>query len=43
MAKRISSSGASDCSSRCKKNWPFSLLEYWEQTREVDPGDYLVS
>lgn len=22
------------------QNWPFSLLEYWRQTREPDPSDY---
>ena len=23
------------------QNWPFSLLEYWEQTREINPSDYI--
>ena len=23
------------------QNWPFSLLEYWEQTREINPNDYI--
>lgn len=39
--------GASDVSSwyknqfgRVAQNWPFSLWEYWEQTRNIDPGDY---
>lgn len=39
--------GASDVSSwyknqfgRVAQNWPFSLWEYWEQTRDIDPGDY---
>ena len=25
------------------QNWPFSLLEYWEQTKRVDPADYTFS
>ena len=25
---------------RITQNWPFSLLEYWEQTRAPDPSDY---
>jgi len=28
---------------RTAQNWPFSLLEYWEQTREIDPADYEIS
>ncbi|MFN3217323.1 MAG: flavin-containing monooxygenase [Acidimicrobiales bacterium] len=27
-------------SGRVAQNWPFSLLEYWDQTRDVDPADY---
>ena len=27
---------------RVAQNWPFSLLEYWQQTREPDPGDYVL-
>lgn len=27
---------------RTAQNWPFSVLEYWEQTRRVDIGDYQV-
>ena len=23
------------------QNWPFSLLEYWDQTREVNPEDFI--
>ena len=23
------------------QNWPFSLLEFWQQTREPDPNDYV--
>ena len=22
------------------QNWPFSLLEYWQQTRTFNPSDY---
>jgi 4-hydroxyacetophenone monooxygenase len=22
------------------QNWPFTLLEYWERTRQADPADY---
>ena len=29
-------------SGRVAQNWPFSLLEFWEQTREVDPDDFHV-
>jgi 4-hydroxyacetophenone monooxygenase len=25
---------------RVAQNWPFSLVEYWDQTRQVDPADY---
>ena len=25
---------------RVTQNWPFTLLEYWNQTREPDPADY---
>jgi len=27
---------------RVAQNWPFSLLEYWQQTRTVDPEDYVL-
>jgi 4-hydroxyacetophenone monooxygenase len=27
---------------RTAQNWPYTVLEYWEQTREVDPDDYHV-
>lgn len=27
---------------RVAQNWPFSLLEYWEQTRRPDPADYVL-
>jgi 4-hydroxyacetophenone monooxygenase len=27
-------------SGRVAQNWPFSMLEYWDQTRDVDPDDY---
>ncbi len=29
-----------NASGRITQNWPFSLLEYWEQTRAPDPADY---
>ena len=25
---------------RVSQNWPFNLIEYWQQTREPDAGDY---
>ena len=25
---------------RVSQNWPYGLLEYWQQTRSVDPADY---
>jgi 4-hydroxyacetophenone monooxygenase len=28
---------------RVTQNWPFSLLEYWRQTRAPDPEDYLLT
>jgi len=27
---------------RVAQNWPFSLLEYWEQTRRPSPDDYVL-
>ena len=27
---------------RITQNWPFSLLEYWQQTREPNPDDYVL-
>ena len=27
---------------RVAQNWPFTLLEYWQRTKQVDPGEYLV-
>lgn len=27
---------------RTAQNWPFSVLEFWEQTRRPDPEDYLL-
>jgi 4-hydroxyacetophenone monooxygenase len=30
-------------SGRVAQNWPFTLLEYWQQTRRVNPADYLLS
>jgi 4-hydroxyacetophenone monooxygenase len=31
-----------NASGRVSQNWPFSLLDYWQQTRVPDPDDYLV-
>ena len=25
---------------RSAQNWPFTMLEYWQQTREPDPADH---
>jgi 4-hydroxyacetophenone monooxygenase len=25
---------------RVSQNWPFNVIEYWQQTRDVDPADY---
>ncbi len=40
--------GASDVNSwyknefgRVSQNWPFNLIDYWKQTREPDPSDYV--
>ena len=30
-------------SGRITQNWPFTLLEFWQQTREPDPADYTSS
>ncbi len=42
--------GASDVNSWYKndrghvaQNWPFTLLEYWQRTKEPDPEDYVLS
>ena len=32
-----------NASGRTAQNWPCSLLEYWQQTREIDPADYDLS
>jgi 4-hydroxyacetophenone monooxygenase len=29
-------------SGRVAQNWPFSLLEYWQQTLTIDPDDYVT-
>jgi 4-hydroxyacetophenone monooxygenase len=29
-----------NASGRVSQNWPFTLLEYWERTREPDPEDF---
>jgi 4-hydroxyacetophenone monooxygenase len=46
-ANRLRAWGASDVNSwyksasgRVAQNWPFTLLEYWQQTTDVDPADY---
>jgi 4-hydroxyacetophenone monooxygenase len=46
-ANRAMAWGASTVSSwyknesgRVAQNWPFSLLEFWQQTRDPDPSDY---
>ncbi|MEJ7583598.1 MAG: hypothetical protein WKF43_05790 [Acidimicrobiales bacterium] len=31
-----------NASGRVAQNWPFSLLEYWQQTRRPDPDDYIL-
>jgi 4-hydroxyacetophenone monooxygenase len=31
-----------NASGRVTQNWPFSLLDYWQQTRVPDPDDYVV-
>ena len=31
-----------NASGRTAQNWPFSLLEYWEQTREINSDDYNI-
>jgi 4-hydroxyacetophenone monooxygenase len=30
-------------SGRVAQNWPFTLLEYWQQTRSVNAADYVLS
>ena len=42
--------GASDVNSWYKndrghvaQNWPFTLLEYWQRTKQPDPEDYVLS
>ncbi len=46
---RLMAWGASDVNSwyksdsgRVAQNWPFSLLEFWQQTREINDADYEV-
>ena len=29
-------------SGRVAQNWPFTLLEYWQQTKKMDPADYVL-
>ena len=28
---------------RVAQNWPYSLLEYWQQTRVPNPDDYVLA
>jgi 4-hydroxyacetophenone monooxygenase len=28
---------------RVAQNWPFTLLEYWQRTREPDPADFVLT
>ncbi len=28
---------------RVSQNWPFTLLEYWQRTKQADPADFVVS
>ena len=28
---------------RVAQNWPFTLLEYWQRTKQADPADYLLA
>jgi 4-hydroxyacetophenone monooxygenase len=28
---------------RSAQNWPFNLIEYWRQTREPNPDDYVLA
>jgi 4-hydroxyacetophenone monooxygenase len=28
---------------RITQNWPFTLLEYWQRTRQPDPEDFVLS
>ncbi|HEY8121332.1 MAG TPA: NAD(P)/FAD-dependent oxidoreductase [Myxococcota bacterium] len=37
------SSWYKSASGRVAQNWPFTLLEYWQQTRAVNPADYVLS
>ncbi|HCV00162.1 MAG: hypothetical protein CL897_01520 [Dehalococcoidia bacterium] len=30
-------------SGRVAQNWPFTLLEYWQQTKQIDPDDYILT
>ena len=32
---------SANASGRITQNWPFTLVEFWQQTREPDPDDYL--
>jgi 4-hydroxyacetophenone monooxygenase len=48
-ANRTRAWGASEVNSwyknesgRVTQNWPFSLLEFWQRTRAIDPDDYVL-
>lgn len=30
-------------SGRVAQNWPFTLLQYWQQTKQMDPEDYVLT
>ena len=36
------SSWYKNATGRSAQNWPFSVLEYWEQTRQPDPDDFVL-
>jgi len=49
-ANRLRAWGASGVNSwyknrfgRVSQNWPFNAIEYWQQTREPDPADFVAS
>mgnify|MGYP000091250438 CR=1 FL=1 len=49
-ANRLRAWGASSVNSwyknstgRVSQNWPYALLEYWEQTRRPNPDDYVLT
>jgi 4-hydroxyacetophenone monooxygenase len=34
------SSWYKNATGRSAQNWPYSILEFWRRTRQVDPADY---